>query len=149
MQRLLDIPQIIYLKDYGSYARWMLDTPSESNGIQLHVVTEDIFKGKDLVDVFTEVTGKKSVYKDVTWMSTSTWKFWAIHKVRVAHSAIYDGPTLLTIRQNFSGLFNTWKDNLMTRDYELLDEIWVGRVKSVKEWMEKTGYTVVFEGLSR
>ena len=25
---------LIYLKDYGSYARWMLDTPSKSNSIQ-------------------------------------------------------------------------------------------------------------------
>lgn len=131
---------LIYLKDYGSYARWMLDSPSKSNGTQLHVATEDI-KWKDLATVFTEVTGKKSVYKDITLDEYFNLGILGDPEVKVAHSATYNDPTLFTIRENFSGFFNTWKDNLTKRDYKLLDEILPGRVKSVKEWMEKTGYT--------
>ncbi|KAL3476679.1 hypothetical protein BJX99DRAFT_227527 [Aspergillus californicus] len=56
---------LIYLEDYGAYVRWILDNPDRSNGLELHVATEDISWG-DLVKAFTEVTGKKTVYKDVT-----------------------------------------------------------------------------------
>ena len=42
----------------------MFDTPARSNGLNLHVATEDI-AWKDLGDDFTAVTGKKAVYKDV------------------------------------------------------------------------------------
>lgn len=62
---------LIYFKDYGSYVRWMLDTPSRSNGMQLHVATEDI-KWNDLAAVYSEVTGKKSVYNRSRWTNTST-----------------------------------------------------------------------------
>jgi len=51
-----------------------------------------------------------------------------------------DDPTLFTIRENFSGFWNSWKDNLSKRDYALLDSILPNRVKSVKEWMVLTGY---------
>jgi hypothetical protein len=131
---------LICLKDYGSYARWMLDTPSKSNGMQLHVATEDT-KWNDLAAVYSEVTGNKSVYKPLTLDEYFNLGILGDPEVKVGHSAVYDDPTLFAIRQNFSGIFNTWKGNLTKRDYKLLDEILPGRVKSVKEWMEPTGFT--------
>ncbi|OBT53961.1 hypothetical protein VE04_04740 [Pseudogymnoascus sp. 24MN13] len=109
---------LIYLKDYGDYARWMLDTPARSNGLVLHVATEDI-SWKDLTAAFTEVTGIK--------FRGEGWAFGYL-------------PTLFTIRENYSGFWNTWKDELTKRDFKLLDEILPTRVKSVKEWMKKTEY---------
>jgi hypothetical protein len=60
--------------------------------------------------------------------------------VKIGHSADRDDPTLFTFRENFSGFWNTWKDELTKRDYKLLDDILPTRVKSVREWMEKTKY---------
>jgi hypothetical protein len=131
---------LIYLEDYGSYARWIFDTPSRSNGLELHVATEDI-AWKDLAAAFTEVTGKKAVYKDVTLDEYFNLGIYPYPDKKVGHSADPDDSTLFTYRENFSGFWNTWKDSLTKRDYRLLDEILPTRVKSVKEWMIKTGYT--------
>lgn len=130
---------LIYLKDYGDYARWMLDTPTRSRGMVLHVGTEDI-SWDELSTVFTEVTGIKSVYRDVTLDEYFQLGVFQDPEAKVGYSINPDDPTLLTIRDNFSGLWNTWKDGLTKRDYNLLDEILPTRVKSVKAWMEKTGY---------
>lgn len=56
---------LIYLEDYGRYVRWMFYTPEKSNGLELHVATEDI-AWKDLVEAFTAVTGRPATYKDVS-----------------------------------------------------------------------------------
>ncbi|PTB40999.1 uncharacterized protein TrAFT101_006150 [Trichoderma asperellum] len=131
---------LIYLEDYGQYARWILDTPSKSNGIQLHVATEDI-AWKDLAAAFTEVTGRKAVYKDLTLDEYFKLPVFSNPDMVLGHSTNKENPTLFTFRENFSGFWNMWKDDLTKRDYKLLDEILPNRVKSVKEWMEKTGYT--------
>ncbi|RFU27147.1 hypothetical protein B7463_g9191, partial [Scytalidium lignicola] len=131
---------LIYLEDYGSYARWILDNPSRSNGLELHVGTEDI-AWKDLATAFTEVTGGKAVYKDVTLDEYFKLGIFPDPEALIGHSANPKDSTLFTVRENFSGFWNTWKYNLTKRDYQLLDEILPTRVKSVKEWMQKTGYT--------
>lgn len=130
---------LIYLPDYGRYARWIFDTPGRSNGLNLHVATEDI-TWKDLAIAFTEVTGKKATYQDVTLDEYFNLGLFPDPEAKIGQSAMGDDPTLVTYRENFSGFWNTWKDELTKRDYKLLDEILPGRVKSVKEWMVKTGY---------
>ena len=130
---------LIYLEDYGAYARWLFDNPNRSNGLELHVATEDI-AWKDLAAAFTEVTGRKAVYKDVTLDEYFALPIFPYPDNKVGHSANRNDPTLFTFRENFSGFWNTWKAELTKRDYKLLDEILPTRVKSVKEWMEKTGY---------
>jgi len=131
---------LINLDDYGHYARWIFDTPSRSNGLELHVGTEDIAY-EDLATVFTEVTGKKAIYKDVTLDEYFKLGIFKEPEDKVGHSVSPNDPTLFTYRENFSGFWNTWKDDLTKRDYALLDEILPTRVKSVKEWMLKIGYT--------
>ena len=130
---------LIYLEDYGLYARWLLDNPSRSNGLELHVATEDI-AWKDLAADFTAVTGKKAVYKDMTLDEYFSLPIFPYPDMKIGSTMNGDDPTLFTFRENFSGFWNTWKDELTQRDYKLLDEILPNRVKSVKEWMEKTGY---------
>ncbi|KAL7947035.1 hypothetical protein V8C42DRAFT_352448 [Trichoderma barbatum] len=131
---------LIHLEDYGAYARWMFDTPARSNGLNLHVATEDI-DWNDLAASFTELTGKKAIYRSVTL--DQYFKLGAMPNLdaKLGHSADPDDPTLQTFRESFSGFWNNWKDELSKRDYNLLDEILPTRVKSVGEWMKKTGYT--------
>jgi uncharacterized protein YbjT (DUF2867 family) len=131
---------LIYLEDYGKYARWMFDNPAKSTGLELHVATEDI-AWSDLAAAFTEVTGKRAVYKDVTLDQYFSMGIFVDPEVKVGGVMVGDDSTLFSVRQNFTGFWNTWKDDLSHRDYKLLDEILPGRVKSVKEWMVKTGYT--------
>ncbi|KAJ5930965.1 hypothetical protein N7466_006458 [Penicillium verhagenii] len=131
---------LIHLEDYGSYVRWIFDNPTRSNGLELPVATEDI-AWKDLAAAFTAVTGIKAVYKDVTFDEYFQLGVWANPDAILGDSAQSNDSTLFTVRQNFTGFWNTWKDNLSKRDYLLLDEILPTRVKSVREWMEKTGYT--------
>lgn len=131
---------LIYLEDYGAYARWLLDHPERSNGLELHVATEDI-AWKDLAAAFTEVTGKKAIYWNVSLDEYFNLPIFPAPDKKIGHAASRDNPTLFTFRENFSGFWNTWKDELTNRDYKLLDEILPGRVKSVREWMEKTNYT--------
>jgi hypothetical protein len=131
---------LIYLEDYGRYARWIFDTPSRSTGRELHVATEDI-AWKDLAAVFTEVTGKKAIYHDVTLDEYFNLGIFPAPEEKIGGSLSPGDATLFTYRENFSGFWNTWKDNLTKRDYPLLDDILPTRVKSVKEWMQKVGYT--------
>jgi uncharacterized protein YbjT (DUF2867 family) len=132
---------LIHLEDYGLYARWLFDTPARSKGLNLHVATEDI-SWKDLAAAFTEVTGKRSVYKDITLDEYFNGQyFFKQPEAKIGASENPHDPTLVTVRQNFSGFWNTWKDELTKRDYELLDNILPGRVKTIKEWMVKSGYT--------
>jgi uncharacterized protein YbjT (DUF2867 family) len=131
---------LIHLEDYGQYVRWAFDTPSRSSGMQLHVATEDV-AWKDLAAAFTKVTGRKAIYKELTLDQYFQLPIFPNPEMTVGHSASGDNPTLVTFRENFSGFWNMWKDNLTKRDYALLDEILPSRVKSVQEWMEKTGYT--------
>ena len=131
---------LIYLKDYGDYVRWMFDNATKSTGLNLHVGTEDI-AWKDLAAAFTAVTGKTAVYKELTMDEFFNQGIFPNPEAKVGHSVSQDDPTLVTVRQSYSGFFNMWRDGLTKRDYKLLDEILPGRVKSVKEWMELTGYT--------
>ncbi|KAL7940217.1 hypothetical protein V8C42DRAFT_338168, partial [Trichoderma barbatum] len=131
---------LIYLEDYGHYARWILDNPSRSSGIQLHVATEDM-SWKDLAAALPRVTDKKAVYKDLSLDQYFKLPIFSNPDMIVGHSTNGENLTLLTFRKNFSGFGDMWKDNLTKRDYELLDEILPTRVKSVQEWMEKTAYT--------
>jgi uncharacterized protein YbjT (DUF2867 family) len=131
---------LIYLEDYGSYARWLFDQPEQSNGLNLHVATEDI-AWKDLAKDFTEVTGKKALYREVSLEQYFNMGIFPDPESKIGAKVAGNDGTLFTYRENFSGFWNTWKDELTKRDYVLLDEILPGRVKSVREWMVKTGYT--------
>jgi hypothetical protein len=130
---------LIYLHDYGRYVRWLFDNPARSSGLELHVATEDI-AWKDLAADFTAVTGKKAIHWDLSLDEYFTLPIFPEPAQKIGAAINGDDPTLFTIRENFSGFWNTWKDELTKRDYALLDEILPDRVKSVKEWMELVAY---------
>jgi hypothetical protein len=133
-------PPLIHLPDLGRYARWLFDNPSRSNGMNLHVATENV-GWEYLARTFTEVTGKKAVYKNITLDELFSSGVFPNPEAKVGHSVGYEDSTLQTYRQNFSGFWNTWKADLVKMDFALLDEILPTRVKTVGEWMRLTGYT--------
>jgi hypothetical protein len=93
-------PPLICLPDLGRYARWLFDTPSRSSGMVLQISTEDV--GWDyLAKTFTQVTGRKAVYKDVTLDEYFASGAFANPDAKVGHSVGHDDPTLMTYRENF------------------------------------------------
>ena len=132
-------PPMIHLADLGRYARWIFDHPDRSNGMNLQIATENV-GFEHLAKTFTDVTGKKAVFKDVTLDEFASTVF-PFPDGKVGHSAQADDPTLQTYRENFSGFWNSYKADLVKVDYALLDEILPTRVKSLGEWMRLTGYT--------
>ncbi|KAK0763464.1 hypothetical protein N5P37_002841 [Trichoderma harzianum] len=131
---------MISLDDNAAYIRWTLDNPSQSNGRNLDVVTESV-TGDELAAAFSKVTGKKSVYKDISLDEYFSLPVFSDPEAKVGASGASAANTLLTVRKNFSGLWNSWKDELWEGDYEVLDRVLPTRFKSVEEWMRKTGYT--------
>ena len=130
---------LIHLDDYGKYVCWIIDHPERSTGLELTVATEDI-AWKDLAAAFSEVTGRKAIYKEISMDELFAGGYLPPADAKLGHSN-KDEETLQTVRQNFEGFWKFWKAELSRRDYELLDEILPDRVKSIKQWMVKVGYT--------
>ena len=133
-------PPMIYLADLGRYARWLVDNPERSDGLNLRIATQNV-GWEEVAKSFTEVTGRKAVFRDVSLEEYFASGVFGPADRKVGHSGGYEDETLQSYRENFSGFWNTWKKNILTRDYELLDDILPGRVRSVGEWMRLTEYT--------
>jgi uncharacterized protein YbjT (DUF2867 family) len=135
----------IHLDDLALYAKWLFDHPGESAGLELKVATEHV-GWKYLAETFEKVTGKKARYESVSIeeFMPKEWK-----KGDVKLGAEYEGEnddTLLTFRENFAAWWRLYQRSagnkgLLTRDYEMLDRVLPGRVKTIGEWMVKVGYT--------
>jgi uncharacterized protein YbjT (DUF2867 family) len=138
----------VHLDDVGKAVKWILDTPEESAGLNLKISVEHA-TGNGLAEAFTKVTGQPARYESVSaeqWFRDSP-PGPPSHKM----GSQYEGndandPTLLTVEQNFTNWWNLYQRSagnkgLLRTDYELLDRVIPGRVKSVQEWMEKVEYT--------
>ncbi|KAE9363841.1 NmrA family protein [Stipitochalara longipes BDJ] len=135
-------PPMIYLEDLGRYARWIVENPERSVGLNLRIATANV-GWEDVARSFTEVTGRKAVFRDLSLEEYFASGVFGDADRKVGHSVGFDDETLQTYRENFSGFWNTWKEDVLKRsekDYELLDEILPERVRSVGEWMKLTGY---------
>jgi NmrA-like family len=135
-------PPFIYLKDLGKYARWMIENPKKSSGLNLRIATANV-GWEEVARSFTEVTGKKAVFRDISLDEYFASGVLGPPDRKVGHSVGHDDDTLQTYRQNFSGFWNTWKEDVLKRnenDFELMDKILPERVRSVGEWMKLTGY---------
>jgi hypothetical protein len=131
---------VIHLDDLGKYARWIFDNPSESSGRNLEVATCQVSL-KDMVEVFQRVTGEpaKAIYlTPEEYFASGKWNL--DPNMKLAHGTDKSDKTIMTAGQNFTGFFNAFRDNLATRDYELLDRILPERVKTLEEWMRKSNY---------
>jgi len=130
---------MIHLDDLGRYARWIFDHREEANGMNLEIATEHV-GWRSLVACVEKVTGKRAVFKDLdeaeyfasSGISPTTPAAWAAPGAQV--------PRGQTFWENFSGWWSAWRDDVVTRDYALLDRILPDRVRTLEEWMRKTGY---------
>jgi hypothetical protein len=133
-------PPLIALEDLGRFALWMFDHPEKSSGLNLQISTEDV-GWEHLAESFTDVTGQKAVFRDVSLDEYFASGVFPNADSKVGYSlADQNDGTLLTWRENFSGFWNLWKADLVKTDYGFLDEILPDRIRSVGEWIMRTGY---------
>ena len=126
------VPMITFT-DIGYFTRYVFDNRALMSGKDLEVASEMV--GWDyLVETFKKVTGKKAVFVRQTideWMN--------------CYKGV-DGPTShggapgLTFRESFSGWWAIYRDNLLTRDMDLMKEIHPS-VQNLEGWMRETNYT--------
>ncbi len=137
---------LIYLDDIGSYAKWIFENPDHSNGIDLQVSTANV-AWEGIAKSFTEVTGKKAIYKQITLEEA----FERLPFKDTMLGADFDprDPSLMMGKENFNGMWHTMMaDTILPRiDYTFLDKILPTRVKTVEEWMRLVGYTGISTGV--
>jgi NmrA-like family len=142
---------LIALQDLGWYGRWLFDNRDGANGMTLQASTEHVHWA-DLARTFTEVTGRPAIYRDISLDEYFASGIFPDPDRKVGYSTDHNDDTLQTYRENFTGFWNNFKysggnKGNSRRDYALLDQIYPGRMRSVGEWMRKTGYTGEGEGV--
>ncbi|KAF7374914.1 NmrA domain-containing protein [Mycena sanguinolenta] len=122
---------LVTLKDIGWWTRYTFDHRAETSGQDLaiasHVVGMD-----EIAKTFTKVTGKPAVYKPQTLE-----EWWNNFGPQV-NSFIGSGS--MTIKQNFSGFWNTFGGELVPRDMDWIRSVHPG-TQSLEDWMRETNYT--------
>jgi len=134
---------MISLDDLGRYARWVFDNPDRADGMDLEIATEHVTLN-NLIESFMRVNpDKKAVRVEVPieeyWESIGAKKEDPV-TFFVPNAEGASDPTTQTFWQNFSAWWALWRDNIIKRDYKLLDEILPNRIRSVEEWMRLNGY---------
>ncbi|KAF7344188.1 NmrA domain-containing protein [Mycena venus] len=122
---------LVALKDLGWWARYTFDHRAETSGQDLaigsHVVSWD-----EIVKTFTKVTGKPAVYK-----AQSIEEWWANFGDGVNRSI---GTGSMTVKQNFSGFWNTFADELVPRNMDWIRSVHPG-TQTLEDWMRQNNYT--------
>jgi len=133
---------LIALEDVGVYSLWMFDNIKDSAGLELKVATDEV-SFAEIAATFTQVTGKEAAHRFVPLEEylpraepfPNAPANWA-----AGPGAPRDESTM-TWRENFSAWWLYWGEGWPERrDWALLDRIHPQRIKSLKEWMEKSKY---------
>ncbi|KAF9068439.1 NAD(P)-binding protein [Rhodocollybia butyracea] len=120
---------IISLEDIGWWARYTFDHRAETSGQELKIATE-MMTMDQLAETFTRVTGIPAIHKRLSvdeYMNLYPW----LDKVAL--------PGQGTMGENFRGMYNCWRDDLLTRDIEWNRAIHPGGY-TLESWIRKTGY---------
>lgn len=138
----------IHLDDLALYALWIFTHPEESRGLNLEIATVHA-TGHDVAAAFTAATGHPARYEASDLQEFLTENF--SHLPQGADTVIGGDfapgdKSLMTFRQNFTAWWEIYRASggnkgIIQRDYEALDRILPGRVRSVEEWMKKVEYT--------
>ena len=114
----------------------------EVGGMDLEVAIEHV-SYVEMAKAFEKVTGHPARYVDTSleeyWKSgNSAW----LVELGSGYNADPNDPSFMTFRENFTGFFNMWKyshgnQGVIKRDYDLLDEIHPGRIKTAEEWLRR------------
>ncbi|KAJ8075688.1 hypothetical protein PM082_021318 [Marasmius tenuissimus] len=129
---------VISLRDIGWWVRYTFDHRSESSGKELKIATE-MLTGDGLAETFTRVTGIPAVYRRLG--VDEYFEHCGIEGLDkpIASEGGGVSSSLSSIRDTFSGLYWTWRDNLIERDME-----WIRRVHpggyTLESWIRETGY---------
>jgi NmrA-like family len=126
----------------GYYVRWLLDHQDRANGLDLEVGI-DLINYYDLAKAFTAATNKPAQYIPVTLE-----EYWTTGAMAAranspsGYNSNLKDPATLTVKQNFTGFWNTWaasggNKGVIRRDLKILDEIFPSRTKSAEEWFRK------------
>ncbi|KAI0669055.1 NAD-P-binding protein [Trametes maxima] len=123
---------MIALDDLGFFARYSFDHRAEVSGKDLEIAS-DLVGWDYLVATFTKVTGQKAA---VLQQPLEAWFDNFGHGVLPVASEHPEGTTW---RENFSGFWSQWRDDVITRDFE-----WIRRVNpngySLESWMRAKEY---------
>lgn len=131
------------LDDCEYYVRWLFDHQDRANGLNLEVAI-DLVDYHEMAKAFEKVTGHPAKYVDVD-LDT----YWAMAfggsggKLAAGYNADLSDPSTMSIRDNFTGFWNMWKNThtgnrgVIKRDFKLLDEIFPDRIKSAEEWFRR------------
>jgi hypothetical protein len=135
----------VHLDDVGKAVKWLFDHPQEATGMILKTAVEHA-SGDTIAEAFTAVTGKPARYESISKDDWFQDRLPVPSDYKMGQEYGPDDPALLTYRYSFGNWWNLYQrsaDNvgLLKADYELLNRILPDRVKSVKEWMQKVGYT--------
>ncbi|KAF2865425.1 hypothetical protein BDV95DRAFT_554319 [Massariosphaeria phaeospora] len=138
----------VHLEDVARGVKWVFEHPDESAGLDLKLAVEHA-SGEMLASAFTAVTGQPARYEDISKEQWLAERMSGPPGYRLGSQ--YEGnrdddPTLLTVEQNFGNWWNLYRRSagnkgLLKADYAVLDRVMPGRVRSVREWMEKVGFT--------
>ncbi|KAF4472920.1 hypothetical protein FALBO_190 [Fusarium albosuccineum] len=133
---------LIALEDVGVYSLWLFDNLPESAGLDLEVATDEV-SFADIARIFTEVTGKQGIHKYTPFeeYAPSAEPYPGAYVNFNVDPSIVRDESDMTWRQNFSAWWRFWGEGIVgPRDMNLLDRIHPNRIKSLAEWMRKTGY---------
>ncbi|KAI0393031.1 NAD(P)-binding protein [Xylariaceae sp. FL0594] len=130
------------LDDCGVFVKWLFDNNAgEADGMELQSALAHVTFA-EYVDAFTKVTGKPAKWIDVPIAEHLTNLWGDKGDTPCGYNADPQDPASMSLRDNFTGFFNLWRHSggnkgIITRDYELLDRIYPGRIRSVEEWMRR------------
>ncbi|KZT56957.1 NAD(P)-binding protein [Calocera cornea HHB12733] len=135
---------VIGLEDVGPYISWIFGHKERADNLNLITVT-DILTYPAIVSTFEKVAGEKAIWKDLPYDD-----FAVLHGMTddipaafAAGPGEYHDPTGMSMKANFRGWWQGWRDSLATWDMvdvKLLDEIHPERMRSLEEWMRKVGF---------
>ncbi|KDQ21957.1 hypothetical protein BOTBODRAFT_26361 [Botryobasidium botryosum FD-172 SS1] len=123
---------MIALSDLGWWARYIFDNRAKTSGKDLEVASE-IVSWPHLVETFTRVTGQPAAYVPLTL--DAYWDTFTNPDIPVANAL--SGGT--TFRENFSGFWAMWRDDIVKRDMEWIKSVHPGTV-SLEQWIRETRY---------
>lgn len=126
---------MIALSDLGYFARYTFDHRELTSAKDLEVAS-DMVAWDYLVSTFQKVTGKKAI---AVYQTANEWmaNFKNTHLPVAYERSPGDG---LTWKQNFTGWWNAFHDDILTRDMEWIREV-NPNGHTLESWMRVESYT--------
>ena len=130
------IPHVAH-EDCGYPARWILDHPERSNGMNLEVAIAHMTY-TDIAEAFQKVTGHPAQYIDTDLDPYWNGPLKGLADLPAGYNADpNDKSTVRLPRQLHTGFWNVRKYGKVSRNYDVLDEIQPNRIRSAEHWFRR------------